>query len=199
MCSCGGSRPPIPCGPTKKPGDAVAGCASDDQVCPGKDNKELQTALDEQAKMLKAKKAELGKWDDDAKKKFEKWFGKSDDESKKKIQSTIEKMIELNKKTTTANLKKAEPEEQDDDTFAYLYPDDKTHTIYIDKAFCGASNTGKDSRAGTLCHEMSHFQDIGGMLDHQYPVADCKSLAEDDPDLALENANNFEYYLENVD
>lgn len=199
MCSCGGSRPNKPCGSTKKPGDTVAGCPSDDQICPGTDNKEIQKALKEQAKMLKAKKAELEKWDDDAKKKFEKWFGKSDDESKKKIQTMIEKIIELNKKTTMTNLKKAEPKEQDDDQFAYVRAGDTTHTIYIDKAFCGALNTGKDSRAGTLCHEMSHFEDIGGTLDHKYPIEDCKLLAKNKPDLALENANNFEYYLENVD
>lgn len=197
MCSGGGSKPSRP-GSSCPPGTSVASCATNnDQICPGKDNKELQSALDEQAKMLKAKKAELERWNDADKEKFKKWFGTTDEEARKKIQKRIDDMIALNKETTPANFKKADPPKAG--RFAYVYPNDKTHTIYLDDAFCRAADTGKDSRAGTLCHEMSHFKDIGGTKDHIYGAANCQELAKTDSAKALTNADSFEYYLENVE
>ena len=43
---------------------------------------------------------------------------------------------------------------------------------------------------------MSHFEDVGGTKDHVYGETDALQLATTDPAKALENADNFEYYLE---
>lgn len=163
------------------------------------EKEEIKKALENQTIMLQEKKKELENWDkaDEAtKENFKKWFGNDDEESRKTIQERIDKMIELNKNTTIDNFKKADPDNED--CFAYVYPNDKSHTIYIGKQFSGSPETGRDSTSGTLCHEMSHFSDIGGTEDHVYGTSKAANLAKTNPEDALTNADSFEYYMENA-
>ena len=57
--------------------------------------------------------------------------------------------------------------------------------------------TGTDSKAGTLVHEMSHFNVTAGTDDHVYGQSGAKSLAISDPAAALDNADSHEYFAEN--
>jgi hypothetical protein len=143
---------------------------------------------------LEGKQKALKRWNDADKAEFKKWFGADDDAAKKKIQDRVDKELKLNSELKPENFKPADP--SDPTTFAYVYPNDKTHTVYLDKAFDGAPDTGKDSKAGTLAHEMSHFDDIGGTKDHVYGADNAKALATTDSNKALNNADSFEYYTE---
>ncbi|KAH9944017.1 peptidyl-Lys metalloendopeptidase [Epithele typhae] len=84
----------------------------------------------------------------------------------------------------------------DSGTYAYVYPSDYGH-IYLCGAFWSAPNTGTDSRAGTLIHEASHFTANGGTDDYVYGQSSAKSLASSNPDHAVFNADNHEYFAEN--
>jgi uncharacterized Zn-binding protein involved in type VI secretion len=189
------AAPTAPASSASKEGDGLSPPPAEDWV--SKNQEVLKQTLKDQAKMLQDKKAELEKWDDPAKADFKRWFGKTDDESKNKIRDRIDKMIELNKNFKVEQFKPASPEKNN--RFAYVYPTDKTKSVYIDKAFHNAPAKGKDSRAGAISHEMSHFDTVGGTKDHQYGPGKCKKLAEKDPDKALENADSFEYFLEGVE
>lgn len=81
--------------------------------------------------------------------------------------------------------------------YAYVYPD-KPYTIYLCGAFWAAPLTGTDSRAGTLIHEMSHFNAVAGTDDWVYGQAGARDLALTDPDKALNNADSHEYFAENT-
>lgn len=81
--------------------------------------------------------------------------------------------------------------------YAYVYPT-KPYEIFVCKAFWSAPLTGTDSKAGTLIHEMSHFNVVAGTDDHVYGQSGAKSLALSDPDKALDNADNHEYFAENT-
>ena len=81
-------------------------------------------------------------------------------------------------------------------TFAYVSPNDTEHRIFLGGDYHRALNTGTDSRVGVLIHEMSHFADVGGTLDHEYSQAKCIELARDEPAKALYNADSFEYFME---
>jgi peptidyl-Lys metalloendopeptidase len=88
-------------------------------------------------------------------------------------------------------------------TYAYVYASDTTHTIYLCSAFwtagkvqCAGANNF-DLQAGTLNHEMSHFSDVAGTADHQYGTTAAKALANSDPNRAIKNADNVEYFAEN--
>ena len=82
-------------------------------------------------------------------------------------------------------------------TFAYVFPTDTaTHTIYVCNQFNLAATTGTDSKAGTLIHEMSHFNDIAGTSDFAYGQSAAMSLASSNPNNAVANADNHEYFAE---
>ncbi|WP_147653879.1 M35 family metallo-endopeptidase [Vulcaniibacterium gelatinicum] len=81
--------------------------------------------------------------------------------------------------------------------YAYVYPT-RPYEIFVCRAFWSAPLTGTDSKAGTLIHEMSHFNVVAGTDDHVYGQSGAKSLAISDPAKAVDNADNHEYFAENT-
>jgi peptidyl-Lys metalloendopeptidase len=81
--------------------------------------------------------------------------------------------------------------------YAYVYPT-RPYEIFVCRAFWSAPNTGTDSKAGTLIHEMSHFNVVAGTDDWVYGQSGAKSLAISDPTKALDNADSHEYFAENT-
>jgi type VI secretion system secreted protein VgrG len=160
-------------------------------------------SIREQRKLLEAKKAEIARWDKDAEENFKRSFGVSTESARSTIVTRINKMLRLNKSISVKNFKPATPENSSPGLFAYVYPSDKDHTIFLGEQFWKSSNKGVDSTAGTLAHEMSHFNDIGPTKDGFpqpaiYGVIDSHELAKSDSALALNHADSFQYYLENA-
>ncbi len=81
--------------------------------------------------------------------------------------------------------------------FAYVIPS-QHYEIFVCKAFWAAPLTGTDSKAGTLIHEMSHFNVVAGTDDHVYTQSGAKNLAITNPGLAVDNADSHEYFAENT-
>lgn len=81
--------------------------------------------------------------------------------------------------------------------YAYVYPT-RPYEIFVCRAFWNAPNTGTDSKAGTLIHEMSHFNVVAGTDDWAYGQTAARSLANSDPAKAVDNADNHEYFAENT-
>jgi len=84
-----------------------------------------------------------------------------------------------------------------DSAYAYVYPT-QPYTIYLCNAFWSAPSTGTDSKAGTLVHEMSHFNVVAGTDDWAYGQSAAKSLARSNPSRAVDNADSHEYFAENT-
>lgn len=84
---------------------------------------------------------------------------------------------------------------EEDSTYAYVYNEEEEHNIYLGGAFWGAKTGGRNSKAGTIIHELSHR--VHGTEDHVYGEADAKKLAKEDPALATTNADNYEFLAEN--
>ncbi|CAE6437374.1 unnamed protein product [Rhizoctonia solani] len=80
--------------------------------------------------------------------------------------------------------------------YAYVYQDSPGY-VYLCDAFWVAPETGTNSRAGTIVHEQSHFVVNGGTNDHVYGLMSAHALAVSDPDQAIDNADNHEYFVEN--
>jgi peptidyl-Lys metalloendopeptidase len=81
--------------------------------------------------------------------------------------------------------------------YAYVYPN-QPYNIYLCKVFWQAPLTGTDSKAGTLIHEMSHFDVVAGTDDFVYGQTGARNLADTNPDQAIMNADNHEYFAENT-
>jgi peptidyl-Lys metalloendopeptidase len=69
--------------------------------------------------------------------------------------------------------------------------------VYVCNAFWSAPVTGTDSKAGTLIHELSHFNVVAGTNDWTYGQSSCRSLAKSNPSRAVDNADSHEYFAEN--
>ena len=82
-------------------------------------------------------------------------------------------------------------------TFAYVYSNDH-YNMNICGAFWRAPLLGTDSRAGTIVHELSHFDIVAGTDDFASNQAGIRSLAINQPDNAVRAANAFEYFAENT-
>jgi peptidyl-Lys metalloendopeptidase len=81
--------------------------------------------------------------------------------------------------------------------FAYVYPND--HKVYLCEQFWRASaSLAYNSQPGTLIHEATHFDDVGATDDHRYGDVACRGLALAEPDLAVNNADNYEFFVEFV-
>jgi len=81
--------------------------------------------------------------------------------------------------------------------YAYVYSN-QPYKIYLCGVFWTAPMTGTDSKAGTLIHEMSHFTVVAGTSDYVYGQSGAKSLAISNPNNAVNNADNHEYFAENT-
>ena len=81
--------------------------------------------------------------------------------------------------------------------FAYVYPA-QPYKIFLCRAFWSANETGTDSRAGTIIHELSHFNVVAGTDDVVYGQSGARNLANSNPDQALNNADSHEYFAENT-
>ncbi len=84
-----------------------------------------------------------------------------------------------------------------DNYFAYVYPT-QPYQIWVCNAFWSAPLIGTDSKAGTLIHEISHFDIVANTDDHAYGQTAARNLANNDPARAVFNADNHEYFAENT-
>lgn len=80
--------------------------------------------------------------------------------------------------------------------FAFVNPTESSTKINLCKAFWAAPLTGTDSRAGTIVHETSHL--VANTEDYAYGHEAASALATSDPSRAIYNADNHEYFVENV-
>jgi peptidyl-Lys metalloendopeptidase len=82
-----------------------------------------------------------------------------------------------------------------DNAYAYVYPG-SPYKIYLCKAFWSAPTTGRDSKAGTIIHETSHFYVVASTKDYVYGATGAHNLALSSPTKAIANADNHEYFSE---
>ncbi len=54
------------------------------------------------------------------------------------------------------------------------------------------------TREGTLVHEISHFNPVARTHDHCYSRRECSAMAQRDPARAIENADSYQYFVEDV-
>lgn len=86
------------------------------------------------------------------------------------------------------------------EVFAEVTTSDINHNVRLEKYFWKAKRKGKDSKLGTLAHELSHFDDIGGTDDRGgYGTTNARARATPVRSAdALKAADSFEYYIEKV-
>ena len=83
-----------------------------------------------------------------------------------------------------------------DGIYAFVSPEQPT--IFVCNQFYKTDYSGYNSKPGVLIHESTHFRATGDTEDYAYGFLEARKLAIDNPDLAVKNADNYEYYAERV-
>ena len=152
--------------------------------------------------LLEKRQRQLGAWRSAVQASFLKWFGTAGGDARALIALRIEKMLLLVKTRRHEDILRAGFDKDRwigyGAVFAYVYRDDPDQRIFIGADYHAAPDTGSDSRAGVLIHEMSHFSEVGGTMDYWYGQAECAKLARSNSSEALRNADSFEYFMEDA-
>ena len=88
------------------------------------------------------------------------------------------------------------PPNCDPNVYAWVAKD-VPYLIHVCGGFWSAPAIGTDSKAGTLIHELSHFDVIGSTDDWAYGQENATALAITSAAQATDNADNHEYFAEN--
>lgn len=160
------------------------------------DKQAIQKAIADERALLLKRKAALTAWHDDTKADSRKWFGSDSLDTRKTLINRTDRELAVNKQMTINNFQPADPPRAG--VYAYVHPTDTGHTIFLDSGFDNASAVGTDSKAGTLAHEMSHFNDVSGTQDVVYGQPKCLALAKINSGAALNNADSYEHFTESA-
>lgn len=158
-------------------------------------DKAIEKAQKDAVEALNKRIDDIDKWDAKTQESFKKWFGSDDEATRQKMRARAVKARDKIDSFTLDNYA------HDDDAYAYVYPDEDDK-MYLGEKFAGAPETGRDSKAGTLVHEASHYNTVGSTDDVEhngrtvYGAKGAEKLAKDAPEKAQENADNFEYFIE---
>jgi hypothetical protein len=133
------------------------------------------------------------------------WFNPANAGGQSKYDSSVTKTLK-NMQTAWANSDyDCNPPQCKASTFAYVYPGDKTQTVYM----CPFtfSYSVENEKMQTVIHELSHFNHIGinemngfqqGERDLGYGEDTCLNLAKSEPIKAMNNADNVGYFVRDV-
>ena len=161
-----------------------------------KEKRKLAKATKQAYRMAKKAKSNVSKDN----KTYKTWMdtGESDTENAEQRVSHVKSGMDAITSTLEEDLitfkKYGLDDGQEESTYAYVYPSEEEHNIYLGGAFWVAKIRGWDSKAGTIIHELSHR--VHGTDDHAYGRSGAQDLAKNDPNTATKNADNYEYFAE---
>ncbi|HQU42196.1 MAG TPA: M35 family metallo-endopeptidase [Pirellulales bacterium] len=150
--------------------------------------------------MLAARRNDLLRWDADAQAAFRAAFGTDDPAARRQVLACVDRELALNSQLSARNFQPAAASQPG--RYAYVDHDDSS-TIYLDRLYGSAPAVGPDSRAGTLVHEMSHFNNTCATEDYAYGEGNAAALANEYAQgrsnvQPWRNADNVEYYMEDA-
>ncbi|MCI5123016.1 MAG: hypothetical protein D3925_00695 [Candidatus Electrothrix sp. AR5] len=129
-----------------------------------------------------------------------KWFGQYNNtrvKRTKRIYGAAEDKLEKRTKSKKINLSCGGLKCNKGD-YAYTYTGGLGNNIYLCSEFWKANRGSWNSPGGVILHEVTHFDQVGPTHDYEYGVKKCKNLAKTSPLKASWNADNYQYYGENV-
>lgn len=126
------------------------------------------------------------------------WFGAYSEARYETVRSGMQKITDalINQRIgfdCTCNIDGRE------NVFAFVFTNDPFN-MNVCPVFFLTTPAGTDSRAGTIIHEISHFNVVAGTDDFSSALnqSGSRSLANSNPANAIRNANAFEYFAENT-
>ena len=136
------------------------------------------------------------------------WFGQFSKDNSEQVRATLKA---IDRALQSDQLRAVCPSTGEDgctrDVFANVWPD-QPYVVNLCPSFfrmpsmlgvvrtSSAFDTG--TREGTLIHEVSHFEIVGGTEDNCYGREVCTGMARRDAQRATDNADSYQYFAEDI-
>ncbi|CAA6808044.1 MAG: Peptidyl-Lys metalloendopeptidase [uncultured Sulfurovum sp.] len=125
------------------------------------------------------------------------WFGAENEERVTKVKSVVNRIHDvLVNKEVSFNCGICKEDSNYYRIYSYVVPDEE-YIVNPCGVFWILDVNGTDSQGGTIIHGVSHFISVGETKDYAYGQSNAEILAENSPDLAVINADSYEYFFEN--
>jgi peptidyl-Lys metalloendopeptidase len=139
---------------------------------------------------------------------YETWFGKFTSQNSELVRSNLKSIVSaIRTGSVTAVCDSVGPDGCEAGTFAWVYPDEPFEVHFCPQFFempsmtdyrPGAAKDENGTREGTVVHEISHFQRAASTDDNCYARDVCADMAIRSPQDAVENADSYQYFAEDV-
>lgn len=139
---------------------------------------------------------------------FERWFGSYNPKHGEIVRGNLKNIVKsLRSGNVTAACKNNGQGLCASDTFAFVNLDDPFVVKLCDNFFemdtmklltAESVAAGNGTRAGTIIHELSHFESVAATEDLCYSREECSAMAQRAPQDALINADSYQYFVEDV-
>ncbi|SFS11443.1 M35 family metallo-endopeptidase [Yoonia litorea] len=156
------------------------------------------------AKQMVVKAGASVRDDDD----YQRWFGAYSERRAEHVRASLKSIVAaLRRGRVTAQCDQISPDGCGVGEYAFVYSD-QPYRMHLCPSFFdlprmaqlrpGSRRSDFGTQEGTLIHEISHFVTVARTEDHCYSRSECRIMALDDPNLAIENADSYQYYAEDI-
>ncbi len=139
---------------------------------------------------------------------YARWFGTYSDANAEVVRATLKAVIgAIRSGGVTTQCNTATQHGCTAGEYAWVYAH-RPYQVYVCPPFFnlppltalnpGERRSDNGTREGTMVHEISHFLRVADTWDHCYSRSECSRMAVNDPDLAIENADSYQYFTEDV-
>ena len=139
---------------------------------------------------------------------FRRWFGKHTAAHGDMVRGHLKAVVSaIRSGKVEASCVNTGVELCDGDTFAFVNPDEP-YRVNLCATFFEMDTmkqlnddlvaAGNGTRAGTLVHEITHFTIVAATDDICYSREDCTEMARTAPLDAIQNADSYQYFVEDV-
>lgn len=139
---------------------------------------------------------------------YRRWFGSYSDANAEVVRATLKAVVgAIRSGGVTIQCNTTAQDGCRDREYAWVYAH-RPFEVYVCPSFFnlppltalnpGERRSDNGTREGTMVHEISHFLEVADTWDHCYSRSECSQMAIDNPGLAIDNADSYQYFTEDV-
>ncbi len=139
---------------------------------------------------------------------YARWFGTYSQPHAEEVRANLKAVVTaIRSGAVTAQCDAADTDGCEDGTYAWVYPDEP-YLLHLCPPFFdlppltalrpGMRSSDDGTREGTIVHELTHFLHVARTEDYCYSRSECGEMARDDADRAIDNADSYQYFTEDV-
>ncbi|MDX8353545.1 M35 family metallo-endopeptidase [Cognatiyoonia sp. IB215182] len=139
---------------------------------------------------------------------YRRWFGDYSDANAEVVRATLKSVITaIRSGGVSTECHRATDPSCSAGEYAWVYPH-RPFEVHVCPPFFqlppltalrpGERRSDNGTREGTMVHEISHFLEVADTWDHCYSRSECSQMAIDYPRRAIENADSYQYFTEDV-